>query len=431
MKRLLLSAAAVTAVFIVLAVLWLAAVPGYNEKRIRARSVTVNRLNSQLEAAVAEGRAPEEAAGMLISAGDRTMPDSITFVSADEYSGDNLFTATGSGGTMICPVRSNGQLEGFAVYSFSDPFRQLSDTLVLAVLAVCWAFTLVMLAAVHIKILRPFNRLSDYPERLARIPDSDKLPETKDRRFGKFVWSMNMLGDVLRNERNRAERLECQRQTLLASIAHGIKTPVANIRLYTEAIRTGLYSGSEGGDSALAEKIDNNAEKIQTLIKELITASSSAASSYVPEISQFYLSELQELIIREYSEKMKLLRIPFTVECTSDRLMKTDIYGLLRIVSQLIENAVKYGSGEGIRISLDSDMDSACISVRNKGELLPEEELTYIFDSFRRGSNSKDIEGNGIGLFTARSIASALGGNIWARRHEETSEMEFVVLLGD
>ena len=218
-----------------------------------------------------------------------------------------------------------------------------------------------------------------------------------------------MLRDVLINERNRSERLEGQRRTLLASVAHGVKTPVTNIRLYAEAIKTGLYSENGSDNAALAEKIDRNAEKIQSLVKELIETSASAASSYTPEITSFYISEMAKIISGEYTERMNLSHIPFAVECRSEHIMNSDLYGLVRIVSQLIENAVKYGNGEGIKVSIESDPDGVCISVCNKGELLPEEELLFIFDSFRRGSNSHDVEGSGIGLFTARTIASALG----------------------
>ncbi len=429
MKRLIISAAAVTAVFLALAVLWLTAVPRFIDKRINARSVTVNRLNAELTAMIEDGTPPAEAVSSLSGHKKEMMPDDISFIPAE--GSNSLLTAKGSSGSLICPVYKGSSLAGLAVYSYSDPFRHLSDAMVLTVLGICWLLAMALLLYTYLRIIRPFRRLADYPERLARIPDADKLPETNDKQFGRFIWGLNMLGDVLQSERRRSERLDCQQHTLLASIAHGVKTPVMNIRLYSEAIRTGLYSGSEDKNAELAARIDSNAEKIQTLVKELIAASSSAESSYEPQVSQFYLSELKTLISREYTERLRLLRIPFSVECTSDRLVNSDIYGLLRVVSQLIENAVKYGNGEGISILLESDTDGVCIRVKNKGELLPEEELSFIFDSFRRGSNSHGIEGSGIGLFTARSITSALGGSIYARRLEESSEMEFSIYLGD
>ncbi|MBQ5990703.1 MAG: HAMP domain-containing histidine kinase [Oscillospiraceae bacterium] len=430
MKRLVISLAAVTLLFLSLALLWLFAVPKLTLSRINARSVTVNRLNSVLENEISEGKEPEASVAELLTLHEAQMPDEIKFLSGKNTEG-SVFSASGGGGNMICPVHKDEEIIGFAVYTYSDPLKHISDVLVLSVLAFCWLAATVFLIFIYINILKPFVRLSEYPERIAKMPDTDKLPETRNRRFGKFIWSMNMLRDVLINERNRSERLEGQRRTLLASVAHGVKTPVTNIRLYAEAIKTGLYSENGSDNAALAEKIDRNAEKIQSLVKELIETSASAASSYTPEITSFYISEMAKIISGEYTERMNISHIPFAVECRSEHIMNSDLYGLVRIVSQLIENAVKYGNGEGIKVSIESDPDGVCISVRNKGELLPEEELLFIFDSFRRGSNSHDVEGSGIGLFTARTIASALGGSVAARRLEDSGEMEFTVYIPD
>ena len=430
MKRLVISLAAVTLLFLSLALLWLFAVPKLTLSRINARSVTVNRLNSVLENEISEGKEPEASVAELLTLPEAQMPDEIKFLSGKNTEG-SVFSASGGGGNMICPVHKDEEIIGFAVYTYSDPLKHISDVLVLSVLAFCWLAASVFLIFIYLNILKPFVRLSEYPERIAKMPDTDKLPETRNRRFGKFIWSMNMLRDVLINERNRSERLEGQRRTLLASVAHGVKTPVTNIRLYAEAIKTGLYSENGSDNAALAEKIDRNAEKIQSLVKELIETSASAASSYTPEITSFYISEMAKIISGEYTERMNISHIPFDVECRSEHIMNSDLYGLVRIVSQLIENAVKYGNGEGIKVSIESDPDGVCISVCNKGELLPEEELLFIFDSFRRGSNSHDVEGSGIGLFTARTIASALGGSVAARRLEDSGEMEFTVYIPD
>lgn len=430
MKRFAAVICAVTLLFLAAEILWLKAVPRISENRVNARSVTVNRLNDAFEKALSEGTPPDECIRQLLGTDEELMPDDILFVPADGK-GASAFTVRNNGGVLVCPVYDGEQLSGFAEYVYTDPMRSISDVLVTASLAFCWLCSVTVISVTYLRILRPFRRLSEYPERLAKMPDTDKLPETAHRSFGKFVWSMNMLRDVLISERDRAERLEGQRRTLLASVAHGVKTPVANIRLYAEAIKTGLYSGKDGDNTELAEKIDRNAEKIQSLVAELIDTSASAVSSFTPEISSFYLSELSELISSEYSERMSISRIPFSVVCPSDRMMNSDFYGIVRIISQLIENAVKYGDGGGITAEFGTDPDGVCISVRNKGPLLPEQELVFIFDSFRRGSNSHGVEGSGIGLFTAKSIANSLGGSICARRLEDTSEMEFAVYIPD
>ena len=75
--------------------------------------------------------------------------------------------------------------------------------------------------------------------------------------------------------------------------------------------------------------------------------------------------------------------------------------------------------------------DGTSISVRNTGELLPENELPYVFRSYWRGSNAAEKPGSGIGLYVVHETMKALNGSVHVRRIENTSEMEFVLYIND
>ena len=78
---------------------------------------------------------------------------------------------------------------------------------------------------------------------------------------------------------------------------------------------------------------------------------------------------------------------------------------------------------------LDKDAEGYYFSVRNKGKLIDESELPYLFKSFWRGSNAENIEGSGIGLFEAREIAKRLGGDVYVKADKANEEMEFMICL--
>ena len=296
------------------------------------------------------------------------------------------------------------------------------------VLAASFIIAAVFIIGTYIKIIMPFRKLADYPEKLARLRDIQKLPESRSRFFGKYVWGMNMLTDVLSASSRRIHALEGEHQKLVTSIAHGVKTPVANIRLYTDAVRTGLYTGT-GMTSDIADKIDRNAEKIQSLAQALMDAADASFDGQDIEVSTFYLNELAELVRSEYTDRMELLHIPFSVECEGAPLLESDKYALYRAISQLLENALKYGDGTGITVKMMKQDDGFSIAVRSRGGLLPESELPYVFRSYWRGSNAAGKDGSGIGLYVVHETAKALGGSAHARRIEGTSEMEFVIFL--
>ena len=167
-----------------------------------------------------------------------------------------------------------------------------------------------------------------------------------------------MLNDKLASDRKRINELSRDHLTMLTTIAHGIKTPVANIKLYADAIETGLYQPDGAvneSDAEVASKISKNADDITEIVKELIDKASGGIVDFEPEIKNFYLSELTDFLNEEYGKRLEVLRIPYRFEVESNAMIKSDKTGLCRILSQLMENAVKYGNGEGIFVRIRKD----------------------------------------------------------------------------
>jgi signal transduction histidine kinase len=404
--------------------------------QISRRNIAVNRINTDISTLIADGEADADSIiasniGKWRAEYGNDMPDDIRFIPIRNESND-IFYAPVDKSTALCTIYDrDGKIAGFAGYRYSE--NNIGRILFIGNIVILVSFLIILAHALYLwfAVILPFRRLSDYPERLARLRDIQKLPESRNRYFGRYIWGMNMLSDVLASSTKRINELEGQRRTLVSSIAHGVKTPVSNIRLYTDAVRTGLYSSDHDMIVSIADKIDNNTEKIEALAAELMRSAASSAAVTDLEISRFSVKELADLVKNEYKDRMAMKRIPFEVECNSRSVMESDKYALYRTISQILENAVKYGDGKGIKISFAKQDDSFCISVRNSGELLPEKELPYIFRSYWRGSNAADKDGSGIGMYVVNETVKALGGRVYVRRLEETSEMEFVIYIED
>ncbi len=94
-------------------------------------------------------------------------------------------------------------------------------------------------------------------------------------------------------------------------------------------------------------------------------------------------------------------------------LVKADTERLLEVLQNIIENAIKYGSGKKIGISISKEEDCVLITVENTGEVLPAEELPHLFDSFYRGSNAGSQEGSGLGLYICRKLMHKMNGDVF------------------
>lgn len=283
----------------------------------------------------------------------------------------------------------------------------------------------------YIKWIKPFRDLSEYPERLSKGQVNAKLPENRSKIFGKFIWGINMLSDHLNSEQKRNKKLTEERQKLITSIAHGIKTPLFNISLYADALETGLYKNGQpdSQDKDMAEKIRKNSKEISDLVTGMLKASENEIFPYEPEFQTFYLYELSDFIQKEYENRLKVLHIPLKIEKDQNFLITSDRNGLETILTQLLENAIKYGNGGGIKVCLNRTDEIIEIVVCNKGQVLNEEELPFIFNSYWRGSNSKKVEGNGIGLSVSRQIAVKLGGDLIVKVHPDSNQMEFTAFV--
>lgn len=360
------------------------------------------------------------------------LPVRVTYLSAvKEKSGvNNVTDAIGS--QSVWALYEEERLAGFLVFFFADESYQQKSLIINGSIVASFALSMGIILYIHLKILRPFRKLSEYPQRLSKGAFAEKLPEAKSRYFGRFVWGINMLGDKITYDKKHIYRLIEERQTLLATIAHGIKTPVSNIKLYANAIETGLYQPDgvcNAQDAEVAFKINKNADDIATLVKEIIETSMEGLVDFKPNPQTFYSAEIKRYIEEEYANRLKVLKIPCNVVCINNTLVSSDKDGILRVLSQFLENAIKYGNGTGIVVQIEKLEEGHYFTVKNKGDMVPENEMPYLFNSFWRGSNAETIEGSGIGLYEAKQIALRLSGDVLVRYLEEGDGMEFVLYV--
>ncbi|MBP5744104.1 MAG: ATP-binding protein, partial [Oscillospiraceae bacterium] len=109
-----------------------------------------------------------------------------------------------------------------------------------------------------------------------------------------------------------------------------------------------------------------------------------------------------------------------------DCMLSGDPDRLEEVLQNIFENAIKYGDGKRIAVSFSDEEDCRLITVSNSGCTLPEEELTHIFESFWRGSNTGNKQGSGLGLYICSRLMQKMGGDIFAET--EDGEMKMTVV---
>ena len=290
------------------------------------------------------------------------------------------------------------------------------------------AFTVALLFYVYRTVIRPFGAMTDMTYELAKGNLSRPIREEKSRFFGKFLWGMDMLREKLEGSKKRELEYQRDKKTMLLSLSHDIKTPLSAIELYSKALAEDIYENEEEKKEAL-RSISEKTQEIKGYVDQIYQLSRNDFLELKVEMGECYLSEVLKPIEAYYQEKLGRLHVEFTLEeikpdaetgqgatevamgKESDCLLSGDRDRLVEALQNLMENAIKYGDGKRITIRLSEEEDCKLITVENTGCTLEEKELTSLFDSFYRGSNAANVEGNGLGLYIVQNLMRKMDGD--------------------
>ncbi|MCR5212852.1 MAG: HAMP domain-containing histidine kinase, partial [Eubacterium sp.] len=215
-------------------------------------------------------------------------------------------------------------------------------------------------------------------------------------------------------------------KTMLLSLSHDIKTPLSAIQLYTKALQEGIYETEEEKQEALSG-IMSKIEEIKTYVDEIYRVSREEFMEFDVNSGDLYMSEVMDSIGAYYSDKLSVLHTKFIMDEYEDCLLSGDKDRLIEVLQNLMENAIKYGDGRKISISFSEEEDCKLITVENTGCTLEEGEINNIFDSFYRGSNTSNIQGNGLGLYIVKQLMTKMDGDVFVEKEEDIFKVTVVV----
>lgn len=275
-------------------------------------------------------------------------------------------------------------------------------------------------------ILRPFENITQLTGELAKGNLSRPLKQEKSGYLKQFLWSMDMLREQLEDNKRREMEFAKEKKSLVLSLAHDIKTPLAAIDLYTKALEDNLYTDEDKKTAAL-HGIQKNKEDIREYVNRIVEASREDFLNQEVHMQEVYLSDVIAPIKRYYQDKLSLLNISFSIEPYQNCLIRCDEDRLVEAIQNGMENAIKYGDGKKISLAVSEEEDCKLISITNTGCRLKETEVDNVFDSFYRGSNATGIPGSGLGLYICRDLLHKMDGEVFARVTPPLFHLTFVV----
>ena len=198
---------------------------------------------------------------------------------------------------------------------------------------------------------------------------------------------------------------------LISDISHQTKTPMANIKLYSELLSEQLEE--DGMEAELLGQIQAQAQKLEFLIQALTKLSRLETNilEVVPVKSQ--VKPLLESAVEEIRKKAEKKEIQIKIEMDFEAEAVFDRKWTEEALYNLLDNAVKYSpAGSEVLISTKLYEMWCVIEVSDRGRGISEEEIPKIFGRFYRAKEVQQEEGVGIGLYLVREILQKEGGFI-------------------
>ncbi|MGA2151067.1 MAG: ATP-binding protein [Geobacteraceae bacterium] len=261
-----------------------------------------------------------------------------------------------------------------------------------------------------------------------------KLVETKNERVEEFTLPLHGGKTVLTHwvpllesgrlqgvvavfhDISELKRLEQVRRDFVANVSHELRTPVTVIRGYAETLLGGALTTDPDRAGAFLEKIHRHAERLASLIGDLLILSELESGETSRELAPVVIEGVVGHVCALLEEKARSKKISIAMQGLGEALpVLADRGKLEQVMVNLLDNAIKYTPENGsIAISAAEAEGMVSIAVTDSGIGIPPKELSRIFERFYRvdAARSREQGGTGLGLAIVKHIVQLHGGSV-------------------
>jgi two-component system, OmpR family, sensor kinase len=245
------------------------------------------------------------------------------------------------------------------------------------------------------RLARPISAFATAAERLGRDPGAPPIRIDGPLEITQAVNAFNDMQERLR-------RYVEDRTAMVGAVAHDLRTPLTRLRFRVE-----------GAPDDLRRKMTADIDQMEAMI--------SATLGFVRDASHPGVRERLELVslVESVADEMAETGLDVGAETSAPVVIEGDPIALRRLVTNLLDNAVKFGLRARARVYAEDNC--AVIEVDDDGPGIPEHEREQVFEPFHRGepSRSRQTGGAGLGLAVVRSVARSHGGDATLENRDE------------
>ncbi|APC40533.1 sensor histidine kinase [Clostridium estertheticum] len=265
------------------------------------------------------------------------------------------------------------------------------------------------------------EELSDMLEIISHMKSEEVFSTTEDTIFSKLQSQTTKLTNLLISQNKEIEEEKNEIKSLISDIAHQLKTPLSNIKIYSEFLQDDNLKEDERKEFNNIVLFSLN--KLTFLVESMIKMSRLESGVIGLKLERDSLNETVLLALCQVQKKARNKNILLGLNEVDNSIINHDKNWLAEAIFNILENGVKYTKDGGrIDITIKAYEVFCRVDIQDNGIGISEDEFPKIFSRFYRGRNIGDAEGIGIGLYLSREIIMLHGGYIKVSSNKEGSK---------
>lgn len=221
----------------------------------------------------------------------------------------------------------------------------------------------------------------------------------------------------LRTANKELQRLDDAKSEFLSIASHQLRTPVTIIKGYASMIIEGSYGKVSKKIVGVLKNVTIANDRLLNLIENLLDISRIEAGRLEFDLKEIDLAGVVKPIVTDFQQKAKVkgLKLQFFENEKIPQIV-ADTKKIGEVISNIIDNSIKYTPKGEIIVSLHQEGTSVVFSCQDTGLGIEPDDLPRLFHKFVRGKDMMKIhtEGTGLGMYFARTVIENMGGRIWA-----------------
>lgn len=209
-------------------------------------------------------------------------------------------------------------------------------------------------------------------------------------------------------------RLESLRRDFVANVSHELRTPVTAVLSAAETLDIALEKDPVGARRFLGI-IERNAARLQGLIEDLLDLSRIESRELRLRPEQFDFEPFATHLIGLFRDRSDKKQIAIRLDCTQKLALEVDRRALEQVLTNLVDNAVKYcPRGCTVIVRADRADRNVRLRIEDDGPGIAEKHMHRLFERFYRvdAGRSREMGGTGLGLSICKHLVEAMGGSI-------------------